>query len=379
MPCPLRRRHHRGAAFGASGVGSTPASAPKGIPWPDSSAPTASVASQTARTSPPSSRSTVSVAAAHVLGQVGADHGHRPGRRRAGPAGLGRVPGGRRRRRGWPRRASTCTTSGVLPTPAVAYLTADTGADFGVMLSASHNPMPDNGIKFFARGGHKLARRGRGPHRGRDGRAVGPPHRRRRRPHRDDAGRRTTRYIAHLLGSCRNRLDGLRVVIDGAHGAASEVAPAGVPAAGAEVVVIGTATRRPQHQRRLRLDPPRAAAGRRRGARAPTSASPSTGTPTAAWRSTPPAPLVDGDQIMGILAVALQGARHARARHPRRHRDEQPRPDPGDGARRDPGAPDRRSATGTCSRGCAPAATPSVASSRATSSCSTTGPPATAC
>ena len=48
--------------------------------------------------------------------------------------------------------------AGVLPTPAVAYLTADAGADFGVMLSASHNAMPDNGIKFFARGGHKLAR-----------------------------------------------------------------------------------------------------------------------------------------------------------------------------------------------------------------------------
>ncbi|HQV19703.1 MAG TPA: phosphoglucosamine mutase, partial [Gordonia sp. (in: high G+C Gram-positive bacteria)] len=46
---------------------------------------------------------------------------------------------------------------GVLPTPAVAFLTADYGADFGVMISASHNPMPDNGIKFFAAGGHKLA------------------------------------------------------------------------------------------------------------------------------------------------------------------------------------------------------------------------------
>ena len=46
---------------------------------------------------------------------------------------------------------------GVLPTPAVAYLTAELGADLGVMLSASHNPMPDNGIKFFARGGLKLA------------------------------------------------------------------------------------------------------------------------------------------------------------------------------------------------------------------------------
>ena len=45
---------------------------------------------------------------------------------------------------------------GVLPTPAVAFLTDDFGADMGVMISASHNPMPDNGIKFFAAGGHKL-------------------------------------------------------------------------------------------------------------------------------------------------------------------------------------------------------------------------------
>ena len=45
---------------------------------------------------------------------------------------------------------------GVLPTPAVAYLTIALQADFGVMLSASHNPVPDNGIKFFARGGLKL-------------------------------------------------------------------------------------------------------------------------------------------------------------------------------------------------------------------------------
>ena len=45
---------------------------------------------------------------------------------------------------------------GVMPTPAVAYLTGALGADFGVMLSASHNPAQDNGIKFFSRGGFKL-------------------------------------------------------------------------------------------------------------------------------------------------------------------------------------------------------------------------------
>jgi phosphoglucosamine mutase len=45
---------------------------------------------------------------------------------------------------------------GVLPTPAVAYLVGELGADLGVMISASHNPMPDNGVKLFSSGGHKL-------------------------------------------------------------------------------------------------------------------------------------------------------------------------------------------------------------------------------
>ena len=62
----------------------------------------------------------------------------------------------------------------VLPTPGVAYLTAETKADFGVMVSASHNPMPDNGIKLFAAGGHKLPGRDRGPDRGRDRRSRRP-------------------------------------------------------------------------------------------------------------------------------------------------------------------------------------------------------------
>ena len=63
---------------------------------------------------------------------------------------------------------------GVIPTPAVAYLTAALDAEFGVMLSASHNPAPDNGIKFFARGGVKLPGRGRGRDRGPAGRAERP-------------------------------------------------------------------------------------------------------------------------------------------------------------------------------------------------------------
>ncbi len=128
---------------------------------------------------------------------------------------------------------------GVLPTPAVAFLTADTGADFGVMLSASHNPMPDNGIKFFAEGGHKLADEVED----RIEAAIGEPW---ERPTGAGVGRVVqmadghTRYLTHLLSVLPNRLDGLRVVIDAAHGAASEVSPQAFRLAGAEVVEIGT-------------------------------------------------------------------------------------------------------------------------------------------
>ncbi|EMY33746.1 phosphoglucosamine mutase [Arthrobacter crystallopoietes BAB-32] len=128
--------------------------------------------------------------------------------------------------------------AGVLPTPAAAYLVADLRADFGVMISASHNPAPDNGIKFFARGGHKL------PDEVEDAieaemKAV------RRRPTGAEVGRiqrfsdAEDRYIVHLLQTLPARLDGLKVVLDCAHGAASGCSPQVFADAGAEVVVIG--------------------------------------------------------------------------------------------------------------------------------------------
>ncbi len=127
---------------------------------------------------------------------------------------------------------------GVLPTPAVAFLTADMDAHFGVMLSASHNAMPDNGIKFFAAGGHKL------PDVVEDqiAAAMGQQW---ERPVGAEVGRVLTnragqaRYVAHLLAALPNRLDGLKVVIDGAHGAASAVSPEVFRLAGADVVEIG--------------------------------------------------------------------------------------------------------------------------------------------
>jgi phosphoglucosamine mutase len=128
--------------------------------------------------------------------------------------------------------------AGVLPTPATAFLTADLDADFGVMISASHNAAPDNGIKFFARGGHKLddaiedaiEAAMDGPKLAPVGAGVG---------HVTRFADAEDRYIVHLLGSLPNRLDGLKVVVDCAHGAAAGVSPQVFKDAGAEVIVIG--------------------------------------------------------------------------------------------------------------------------------------------
>ena len=128
--------------------------------------------------------------------------------------------------------------AGVLPTPATAYLIADIEADFGVMVSASHNPAPDNGIKIFARGGVKLPdvveqrieHAMTLPKLQPTGAGVG---RIRRFADAED------RYVVHLLASLPHRLDGLHVVLDCAHGAASGVSPETFRDAGAKVTVIG--------------------------------------------------------------------------------------------------------------------------------------------
>ncbi|MER5179607.1 phosphoglucosamine mutase [Streptomyces sp. NPDC002896] len=186
----------------------------------------------------------LSVAAAHVLAEAGTFEGHRP------VAVVGRDP----RASGEFLEAAVVAglasagvdvlRVGVLPTPAVAYLTGELGADLGVMLSASHNAMPDNGVKFFARGGHKLAdeledkieavyeeHRTGAPWDRPTGAGVG-------RVKSYDEG--SERYVAHLLGVLPNRLDGLKVVLDEAHGAAAGVSPEAFRRAGAEVVTIGT-------------------------------------------------------------------------------------------------------------------------------------------
>ncbi|MER5543550.1 phosphoglucosamine mutase [Streptomyces sp. NPDC001118] len=187
----------------------------------------------------------LSVAAAHVLAEAGTFEGHRP------KAVVGRDP----RASGEFLEAAVVAglasagvdvlTVGVLPTPAVAFLTGALGADLGVMLSASHNAMPDNGIKFFARGGHKLADeledRIEAVY---DSHRHGEPW---ERPTGAGVGRVRSygegfeQYVGHLLSVLPNRLDGLKIVLDEAHGAASGVSPEAFSRAGAEVVTIGAA------------------------------------------------------------------------------------------------------------------------------------------
>jgi phosphoglucosamine mutase len=128
--------------------------------------------------------------------------------------------------------------AGVIPTPATAFLTADFSADFGVMISASHNPAPDNGIKFFAAGGHKLADEI-------EDKIEAAMHSAALSPIGAGVGRvqrfadAEDRYIVHLLGAIPNSLDGLKIVIDCAHGAASAISPQVFADSGAQVIAIG--------------------------------------------------------------------------------------------------------------------------------------------
>ncbi len=126
---------------------------------------------------------------------------------------------------------------GVLPTPAIAFLVAESGADLGVMISASHNPAPDNGIKLFARGGEKLADSLEAAIEAR----MGEPWQRPTGAHvgrviEDTSARE--KYIAHLLKSVDVSLSGIKVVVDCANGAASFVAPMALEKAGATVIAI---------------------------------------------------------------------------------------------------------------------------------------------
>ncbi|WP_040157746.1 phosphoglucosamine mutase [Nigerium massiliense] len=181
----------------------------------------------------------LSVAAAHVLGESGVFEGHRP------VALVARDP----RASGEFLEAAVVAglasagvdvvRLGVVPTPGAAFLVNDRGADLGVMLSASHNPMPDNGIKFFSRGGVKL-----------DDDLEDEIEKRMnedwQRPVGDKVGRvvddpgALEGYVAHLVGSLGDEasLHGLKVVLDPANGASSTTAQAAFEAQGADVTTI---------------------------------------------------------------------------------------------------------------------------------------------
>lgn len=179
----------------------------------------------------------LSVAAAHILGEIGAFADQRP------TAVVGRDP----RASGEFLEAAVVAglasagidvhRLGVVPTPGAAYLTSTLAADMGVMISASHNAMPDNGIKFLARGGLKLD----------DDlerqieQRLGEPW---DRPTGADVGRigdshsGVDAYTRHLVDTVPHRLEGLTVVLDCANGAAYEVGPEAFRRLGARVVTI---------------------------------------------------------------------------------------------------------------------------------------------
>ena len=182
----------------------------------------------------------LAIAAAHVLGEIGAFTGHRPkaivgqDSRASGDFLESAIVAG------LTSAGVDVYRVGVLPTPAIAYLVKESNADLGVMISASHNPMPDNGIKFFAKGGDKLADLVEAQIESR----LGEPW---DRPVGLNVGRiiqdesAKERYIKYLLSTITENLNGLKVVVDCANGAASYVAPVVYEKAGAKVTAISAA------------------------------------------------------------------------------------------------------------------------------------------
>lgn len=198
---------------------------------------------------------------------------------------------------------------GVVTTPTVAHLTANgDGVDFGVMISASHNPMPDNGIKFFAHGGFKL------PDAVEDdiedllgnewarptGADVGEV------DYEDDWAEKS--YVSHLVESLGGAdLKGLRIAVDCANGGASTLGPEALREAGADVVVINASP----DGRNINL---KAGSTHPEQIKAVTVASEADfgvafdGDADRCLAVDRAGNLIDGDKIMGTLAVAMRDA-----------------------------------------------------------------------
>ncbi|UNX54327.1 phosphoglucosamine mutase [Georgenia sp. TF02-10] len=197
------------------------------------------------------------------------------------------------------------TQVGVLPTPGVAHLTASTDVDLGVVVSASHNGMPDNGIKFFARGGFKLEDALEDQIEAQLGADW-------ERPVGADVGSIETEtaladrsYVDHLVAACGTRLNGLRIAVDCANGAASDIAPLALREAGADVVVVNASpdgrnindncgSTHPEQLQAVTVAAEAAFGVAYDGDADRCLAVDHTGA------------LVDGDQIMGLLALALK-------------------------------------------------------------------------
>ncbi len=248
----------------------------------------------------------LSVAAAHVLADRGEFEGHRP---RAVVGRDTRISGQFLEAAvvaGLASAGVDVLLVGELPTPGVAYLTDKLGVDLGVMLSASHNPMPDNGIKFLARGGRKLE----------DSIEIAIEKRLREewaRPTGASIGRVRTYdaavhdYAAHLVAATTTPLAGLKVVLDCAEGAAAVVGPKALRDAGADVIAIhnspdGLNINRDcgsTHLANL------IAAVREHGADAGFAVD---GDADRCLAVDATGTVVDGDQILAILALALRDA-----------------------------------------------------------------------
>ncbi|WP_370616154.1 phosphoglucosamine mutase [Mumia sp. Pv 4-285] len=247
----------------------------------------------------------LAVAAAHVLGEAGAFADQRPtavvarDSRASGEFLEAAVVAG------LASAGVDVHRLGVVPTPGAAYLTAALDADMGVMISASHNPMPDNGIKFLARGGlklddaiedeieHTLEQPWRRP----TGAAVGRV---------GDSTTALRTYERHLVQAVGRRLDGLKVVLDCANGAASSVGPAAFEALGADVVSVhaepdglninaACGSTHPEDLQRAVVE---------HGADAGFAFD---GDADRCLAVSADGALVDGDQILAILALALHG------------------------------------------------------------------------
>ena len=162
---------------------------------------------------------------------------------------------------------------GPMPTPAVAMLTRSMRADLGVMISASHNPFADNGIKLFGPDGYKLSdeveaeierKMERAPKLAKS-EMIGRARR------IEDARGRYVQFAKDTFPE-HLRLDGLKVVIDCANGAAYHVAPDALVGAWRRGGPARRHAQRPQHQRPVRIDAPRARFRKRSWRAAPTSA-----------------------------------------------------------------------------------------------------------